>query len=75
MAAFRNDLIIGSDEGRHLLRVRFDPRAPTTVAGAERLLQDAVGGIRVVAAGPDGALYFATADAVGRLAAVTASRR
>ena len=75
MAAFRDDLIIGSDEGRHLLRVRFDPRAPTTIAGTERLLQDAVGGIRVVAAGPDGALYFATADTVGRLVAVTASRR
>jgi glucose/arabinose dehydrogenase len=69
MAAFRNDLIIGSDEGRHLLRVRFDPHAPTTIAGTERLLQDAVGGIRVVAPGPDGALYFATADAVGRLVA------
>jgi len=77
MPVFRNDLVIGSEEGRHLLRVRFDPRAPTTIAGTERLLQDAVGGIRVVAAGPDGALYFATADAVGRLAtrSFTASRR
>ena len=76
MTAFRNELVIGSEEGRHLLRVRFDPRVPTTIVGTERLLQDAVGGIRAVAAGPDGALYFATADAIGRLVArsFTASR-
>jgi glucose/arabinose dehydrogenase len=71
--ALRDDLVIASEAGRHLLRVRFDPRAPTTIVSTERLLQDAVGGIRVAAAGPDAALYFATADSVGRL--VTVSRR
>lgn len=65
--AFRGDLLISADEGRHILRLRFDREAPTKIIGSERLLQDRVGPIRVVATGPRGEVYFATADAVGRI--------
>jgi glucose/arabinose dehydrogenase len=64
---FRNDLIIASEEGQHLLRVRFDPVDPTKVVGTERLLQNAIGGIRVVAVSPDGAIYLAAADRIARV--------
>jgi hypothetical protein len=33
-------------------------------------LHDRVGGVRVVTAGPDGAVYFCTADALGRVVAL-----
>ena len=33
----------------------------------ERLLENRVGGLRVVAVGPEGAIYFGTASAIGRL--------
>lgn len=65
--AFRDDLLIASEQGRHLLRVRFDSADPTKVVGTERLLQDAIGGVRVVVMSPDGAIYLATGDAVARL--------
>jgi glucose/arabinose dehydrogenase len=64
---FRNDLMIASEEGQHLLRVRFDSVEPTKVVGTERLLQNAIGGIRVVAVSPDGAIYLATADQLARV--------
>ena len=60
----RNDLLIASEEGRHLLRVRFDAGGGTRVAATELLLQDRVGGVRVVAVSPDGSLYIGTEDAV-----------
>ena len=63
----RDNLFIASDEGRHLLLVHVDPRDPTRVLTTERLLHDEVGGIRVVAVGPDGAIYFGTANALGKL--------
>ena len=68
MPAFQNNLLIASDEGRHLFRVRFDSADPTKVVGTERLLQNVIGGLRVVAVSPDGAIYLATADAIARLA-------
>jgi glucose/arabinose dehydrogenase len=67
MPAFRGDLLIAADEGHHVLRLRFDRQTPTRIIGSERLLQDRVGPIRVVAAGPRGEIYFATPDAVGRI--------
>ena len=70
MPAFRNNLLIASDEGRHLLRVRFDSGNPTRVVGTERLLQNAIGGVRVVAVSPRGVIYLATADAIATLGAV-----
>jgi glucose/arabinose dehydrogenase len=70
MPAFRNNLLIASEEGRHLLRVRFDSANPTRVIGTERLLQNAIGGVRVVAVSPRGVIYLATADAIATLGAV-----
>lgn len=67
IAAFRGNLFVASDEGQHVLRIRFDPQQPTRVTATERLLQDRVGGVRAVAVSPDGAVYFCTADAIGRL--------
>ncbi|MBW8869044.1 MAG: PQQ-dependent sugar dehydrogenase, partial [Acidobacteria bacterium] len=50
-----------------LLRLRFAEDDPSRVVDSERLLEDRVGPIRVLAAGPDGALYFCTDTALGRL--------
>jgi glucose/arabinose dehydrogenase len=66
-AAMRDNLLVASEEGRHLLRIRLDPQEPTRVVATERLLQDAIGGVRSVAVGPDGAIYLGTGDALGRL--------
>src|SRR5207302_4882464 len=63
MPTFRNDLLIASEQGRHLLRVRFDSVDQTRVIGTERLLQDTVGGVRAVAVSSSGAIYIATSDA------------
>jgi glucose/arabinose dehydrogenase len=65
--AFAGSMLVASEEGRHLLRVRLDPQTSTQPVAAERLLQDRVGAVRAVAISPDGAVYFATADAIGRL--------
>jgi len=59
LPAMAGSLLVASDEGRHLLRITGDR--------VDTLMQDQVGGIRAVAIGPDGAIYFATASAVGRL--------
>jgi glucose/arabinose dehydrogenase len=65
--ALAGDLLVASSEGRHLLRVRFDPLNRSRVAATEPLLQDLVGPIVAIASGPDGAIYFATPRSVGRL--------
>jgi aldose sugar dehydrogenase len=65
--AFRHDLFVASDEGRHLLRIMIDPFEPTRVIATERLLQDRIGGIRVVGVAPSGEIYLATAQAIGAL--------
>jgi glucose/arabinose dehydrogenase len=67
--ALKHDAFIASPTGRHLLRLRFADRDPTRISSAEPLLQDRVGAIRVVTIGPDGAIYFCTDDALGRLVA------
>jgi glucose/arabinose dehydrogenase len=67
MPALQDNLLIASDEGRHLLRLRFDPADPTAVIGTERLLQNVIGGLRAVAAGPNGKIYIATSDAIATL--------
>jgi aldose sugar dehydrogenase len=66
-AMLRGDVLIASDEGRHLLRLRDDPGEPTRIVATERLLQDRIGGVRAVAVGPDGAIYVGTARAIWRL--------
>jgi glucose/arabinose dehydrogenase len=65
--AFAGSVLVASEEGRHLLRVTLDPQTFTQAIAAERLLQDRVGAVRAVAISPDGAVYFGTADAIGRL--------
>ena len=63
--ALAGNLFVASSKGRQLLRVRFDPLDPWRVASTEPLLQDRRRGRSSrVAAGPDGAIYFATADSV-----------
>jgi glucose/arabinose dehydrogenase len=65
--ALAGNLLIASSEGRHLLRVRFDPLNPSRVATWEPLLLNVVGPVVAVVSGPDGAIYFATPRSVGRL--------
>jgi glucose/arabinose dehydrogenase len=67
MPTLSGDLMIASNEGRQLLRVRFDPLDRSRVAATEPVLQDLVGPIVAVASGPGGAIYFATLTSVGRL--------
>jgi glucose/arabinose dehydrogenase len=63
----RGDALLASSWGRHILRLRFAADDPTRISSSEPLLQDRVGTIRVVAPGPDGAIYFLTNDSLGRL--------
>jgi glucose/arabinose dehydrogenase len=70
ISAFRDNLLVASDEGRHLLRIQIDPLEPTRVVATERLLQDRIGGIRLVGVAPTGEIYVATARAIGTLAPV-----
>jgi glucose/arabinose dehydrogenase len=72
--ALAGNLFIASSTGQHLLRVRFDPLDPSRVAATEPLLQDVAGPFFTVAAGPDGAMYFATPRSVGRLVPDPGSR-
>ena len=67
LSAFRDDLLIAADEGRHILRLRFDAVRRERIASSERLLQDRVGPVRVVGIGPNGEIYFCTPDALGRI--------
>ncbi len=72
---FGGNLFVGADSGRYLLRMRFDPADPLTVVSTERLLEDRVGGIRAVTVGADGAIYFSTANSLGRLVPLTTPLR
>ena len=65
--ALRDNLLIAANEGRDILRIRFDSQNPARVVATERLLNNRVGSVRVVASGPDGAIYFCTPNALARL--------
>jgi glucose/arabinose dehydrogenase len=65
--ALQGNLLVVSDEGQHLLRVRFDSMEPTRVLGTERLLRNAIGGIRSIAISQDGRIYLATSDALATI--------
>ena len=65
---FQNNLLIASDEGQQLLRAKLDAAGRPAVSATERLLQGTIGGIRVVAANPNGTIYLATADSLAVLA-------
>jgi glucose/arabinose dehydrogenase len=67
MASFHDDLLVASDRGPSLLRVRFDPRRPMTIVGTEPVLQEQLGPIRIVGVGMDGTIYVGTNDTIARL--------
>ena len=67
LPAFEGDLFVAAEEGRHLLRLRLDPRDPARIVSSERLLQDLDSPIRAVSVTGDGTLYVATDQAVLRL--------
>ena len=55
--------------------MRLDPKEQTKVIGTERLLQNAIGGIRVVGVNREGVIYAATADAIAILTPATPATR
>ena len=63
---FRGDLLIASPVAQRLMRIKFGTD-PLRAEFSESLLEQRVGPIRVVLVGPDGAIYFCTPTAVGRL--------
>jgi glucose/arabinose dehydrogenase len=69
MPPMRNDALLASAAG-YVLRLRFAADDPARVERSEWLLQNRVGPVRVVAVGPDGAIYFCTDTALGRLTPV-----
>lgn len=73
--AFDGSLLIAANKAQHLLRIRFDPDNRTRIVGTEKLLQNRVGAIRAVTIGPDGAVYFATDGAIGRLTPLAVGSR
>jgi len=63
-------LLIGSAGDARLLRIWFDPRTARP-SKTERLIGDRVDAIRAIAIAPDGAIYFASSNSIGRLVAGT----
>jgi glucose/arabinose dehydrogenase len=69
LPGFENTLLLASATGRHIERIRFAGKQLDSIEASETLLQDAVGPIRVVTVGPDGAIYFCTNQALGKITA------
>ena len=67
LPAFRGDLFLAADAGQHLLRIRFDRQSPTRVIATERLLEGAVGGVRVVFVRADGTMFLGTSHELLRV--------
>jgi glucose/arabinose dehydrogenase len=72
-AAGGSDLVVASEGGAGLLRVRIDAETgrPT---GTDRLLQDGAGAVRALTVSADGAIVFATSNAIVRLVATGSAR-
>ena len=68
MPIFKGNLFVAAEMGRELMRLRFDPDNASKIVSVERMLQDQIGAVRVVAEGPDGGLYIATESVLYRLA-------
>lgn len=68
MPIFKGNLFVAAEMARQLIRLRFDPDNASKIASVERMLTDQIGPVRVVAEGPDGALYIATESVLYRLA-------
>ena len=67
MPLFRGNLFIAAETGHQLMRLQFDPDNTTRITSVDRLLKDEIGPVRVVAEGPDGALYLASDTALFKL--------
>ena len=67
LPALAGDLFVAAEDGRALLRLRFDKRDATRLLSSERLLHDADSRIRAVATGPAGLVFVATDRALLRL--------
>ena len=67
LPALAGDLFVAVEDGRALLRLRFDTRDPTRLLSSERLLDDTESRIRAVATGPAGLVFVATDRALLRL--------
>lgn len=62
LPSFRGDLLIAALDGRRIQRVHFDPNAPGRVLATDQLVAGEYGRISDIAAGPDGAIVFCTAN-------------
>lgn len=67
LTGFEQNLLLASPEGKYILRLRPLGAGRSRAFASERLLEDRVGPVRLVAASPDGSIYFTTADALGRI--------
>ena len=61
---FRDNLMVAGTERQAILRMMVDPSDPRRIVSTEWLLQDAVGSIRALAVGVDGAIYVCTTDSL-----------
>ena len=68
MPIFKGNLFIAAEMGRQLIRLRFDPDNASKIVSVERMLNNEIGGVRVVSEAPDGGLYVATESVLYRLA-------
>lgn len=65
-SAWRGDLFFGALRGEGLVRLEIDPSNPGRIVSTEKLAEVALGRIREVMEGPDGAMYFTTSNRDGR---------
>jgi aldose sugar dehydrogenase len=66
MPELENSFLFGALRGQGLFRVWFDPTQPWKTARYDQFTEVAVGRVRDVAIGPDGAVYFVTSNLDGR---------
>jgi len=67
VSAWQNDLLMASRDRRSITRLHPVPGGRPDLAAGDLLLADRVGPIGIAIVGPDGAIYFCTSDALGRL--------
>lgn len=72
--AWTGNLLIASDAGAAITRAALEDGDPSRIAGVEHLLRGRAGPIRVVVMGTDGAIYFCTPDALGRITPAATGR-
>jgi glucose/arabinose dehydrogenase len=63
----RDNLFVAARDGGYLLRVSFDRQERTRAVTTEKIFEGRLPGLRAVLAGPEDALYVATASGVWRL--------